>query len=56
VLIAVSAVLDAGVPQKKPLPFCADAGHKAAPARLLPVDDVRRAIGSARLRRLNQDD
>ena len=43
VLIAVISVLTAaGVPQKKPLPFCADAGDKAAPARLLPVDEAIR--------------
>ena len=41
VFIAVTTVLTAaGVPQKKPLAFCADAGDKAAPARLLPVDEA----------------
>lgn len=38
--VAVTAVLSAaGVPQQK-APFCADAGHQAAPARLLPVDEA----------------
>lgn len=40
VLIAVSAVLDAGVPQKKPLPFCADAPGVKVPAQLLPIDEA----------------
>ena len=43
VFIAVTAVLTAAAaPQKKPVPFCADAGNKAAPARLLPVDEASR--------------
>ena len=42
VLIAVTAVLDAGVPQKKPLPFCADAPGVKVPAQLLPVDEASR--------------
>ncbi|HVQ43102.1 MAG TPA: SH3 domain-containing protein [Vicinamibacterales bacterium] len=43
VLIAVTAVLTAsGARRQKTLPFCADGGHKAAPARLLPVDEASR--------------
>ena len=42
VLIAVTAVLDAGVPQKKPLPFCADGPGVKVPAQLLPVDEASR--------------
>jgi hypothetical protein len=42
VLITVSVVVDAGVPQKKPLPFCADGGTTPAPAVLMPVDEAIR--------------
>ena len=41
VLITVTIALGAaGGRQQKTLPFCADAGHKAAPASLLPVDEA----------------
>jgi hypothetical protein len=43
VLIAVTAVHPAsGAPRQKTLPFCADAGRKAAPAVLMPVDEAIR--------------
>jgi len=41
VLIAVTAVFPvARVSSQKPLAFCADAGNKAAPAVLMPVDEA----------------